>query len=37
MAAIARKSGVSLSALQAANPGVTPKKIHAGQVLNLPQ
>jgi tetratricopeptide (TPR) repeat protein len=37
MAAIARKAGCSLSALQAANPGVTPKKIHAGQVLNLPQ
>jgi LysM repeat protein len=36
MASIARKSGVSLSALQAANPGVTPKKIHSGQVLNLP-
>ncbi len=37
MAAIARKAGCSLSALQTANPGVTPKKIHAGQVLNLPQ
>lgn len=37
MAAIARKAGCSLSALQAANPGVTPKKIHSGQVLNLPQ
>ncbi len=36
MAAIARKAGCSLSALQGANPGVTPKKIHSGQVLNLP-
>ena len=37
LAAIARKSGVSLTALQAANPGITPKKLHVGQVLNLPQ
>ena len=37
MAAIARKTGVSLAALQAANPGVTPKKIQVGQMLNLPQ
>jgi len=36
MAAIARKTGVSLSALEAANPSVTPKKLHVGQVLNLP-
>jgi tetratricopeptide (TPR) repeat protein len=36
MASIARKHGVSLSALQAANPGVTPKKIRVGQTLNLP-
>jgi LysM repeat protein len=36
MAAIARKAGVSLSALLAANPGVTPKKLRVGQVLNLP-
>ena len=36
LAAIARKSGVSLATLQAANPGVTPKKLHVGQVLNLP-
>ena len=36
LAAIARKHGVSLPALQAANPGVTPKKLHVGQVLNLP-
>jgi LysM repeat protein len=36
MAAIARKSGVSLAALQAANPGVSPKKLRVGQTLNLP-
>lgn len=36
LASIARKYGVSLTALQAANPGVTPKKLKAGQTLNLP-
>jgi tetratricopeptide (TPR) repeat protein len=36
-AAIARKFGVKLSALQAANPGVNPSKLHVGQILNLPQ
>jgi LysM repeat protein len=36
MAAIARKQGVSLTALQAANPSVNPKKLRAGQTLNLP-
>jgi LysM repeat protein len=36
MASIARKCGVSLTALQAANPGVTPKKMRVGQTLNLP-
>jgi LysM repeat protein len=36
LAAIARKAGVSLAALQAANPGVTPKKLRVGQTLNLP-
>jgi LysM repeat protein len=36
LASIARKSGVSLTALQAANPGVTPKKLKVGQVLNVP-
>ena len=36
MASIARKCGVSLSALEAANPGVSPKKIRVGQSLNLP-
>ncbi len=36
MAAIARNAGVSLTALQAANPGVSPKKLRVGQTLNLP-
>jgi len=36
LASIARKSGVSLTALEAANPGVNPKKMRAGQTLNLP-
>ena len=36
MASIARKHGASLTALQAANPGVTPKKLRVGQTLNLP-
>jgi len=36
MASIARKCGVSLASLQAANPGVSPKKLRAGQTLNLP-
>jgi len=35
-AAIARKSGIKLSALGAANPGVNLARIRAGQVLNLP-
>src|ERR1035437_157535 len=34
--AIARKSGISLAALRAANPGVSPTKMKVGQVLNLP-
>jgi LysM repeat protein len=34
--AIARKFGVSVSALQAANPGVNPNMIYPGQVLNIP-
>ena len=34
---IARSSGVSLAALQAANPRVTPTKLSVGQVLNLPR
>jgi len=36
LASIARSGGVSLTALEAANPGVNPKKLKAGQVLNLP-
>jgi tetratricopeptide (TPR) repeat protein len=35
-AAIARKFGVKLSVLQAANPGVNPNRLHVGQILNLP-
>ena len=35
-AAIARKSGIKLSALGAVNPGVNLARIRAGQVLNLP-
>jgi LysM repeat protein len=37
LAAIARKAGVSLNSLLAANPGVEPKKLHVGQTVNLPQ
>jgi LysM repeat protein len=33
---IARKFGVKLSALEAANPSMNPARIRAGQVLNLP-
>jgi LysM repeat protein len=36
LAGIARKQGVSLAALEAANPGVNPKKLKAGQIINLP-
>jgi tetratricopeptide (TPR) repeat protein len=35
-AAIARKFGVKLSALQAANSGVNPTKLRFGQILNIP-
>ena len=35
-AAIARKAGVKLSALQAANPGVNLSRINVNQILNLP-
>lgn len=35
-AGIARKRGVSLPALQSANPGVNPKKLRTGQTINLP-
>jgi LysM repeat protein len=37
LAAIARKSGVSLNSLLAANPGLNPKKLRVGQPVNLPQ
>jgi len=36
LAAIARKHNLNLAAVQAANPGVSPKKMRVGQVLNLP-
>ena len=35
-AAIARRFGVKLGALQAANPGVNPNRLRVGQILNLP-
>ncbi len=37
LAAIARKTGVSLAALEAANPGITPKKLRVGQSVRLPE
>jgi LysM repeat protein len=37
LASIARKSGVSLNSLLAANPDVNPKKLRVGQPVNLPQ
>jgi len=37
MAGIARRQGISLTTLETANPGVNPKKLKAGQVLNLPE
>ena len=36
LAGIARKQGISLRSLQAANSGLNPKKIHKGQTINLP-
>ncbi len=36
LAAVARKSGVSLNSLLAANPGLNPKKLRVGQSVNLP-
>jgi len=36
LAAIARNAKISLSALQAANPGVNPKHLRTGQTVNLP-
>ena len=35
-AAIARRTGVRLNSLLAANPGLDPKKLHVGQPVNLP-
>jgi LysM repeat protein len=35
-AAIARKFGIKLSALQAANPGINPEKLRVGQILKIP-
>ncbi len=36
LAAIARKHGLSITALEVANPGVNPKKLRVGQLLVLP-
>ena len=36
LASIARKQGISLASLESANPAVNPRKLKAGQVLNLP-
>jgi LysM repeat protein len=36
LAVIAKKNGVSLSALQAANPGVVPTKLKIGQKITIP-
>jgi|SRR5579862_4831552 len=33
---IARRYGISLGALLAANPGLEPRRMHVGQVLNIP-
>jgi LysM repeat protein len=35
-ASIARKYGVSLEALLAANPGLNPRRMQIGQTLNVP-
>ena len=35
-AAIARMNNVNLNALMAANPGLNPKKLRVGQIVNLP-
>jgi LysM repeat protein len=35
-AAIARKLGVNLNALLSANPGLDPKRLRVGQIINLP-
>jgi tetratricopeptide (TPR) repeat protein len=36
LAAIARKAGVSLAALEAVNPNLNPRRLHSGQTINLP-
>jgi len=36
LASIARRHGVALSALTATNPGLDPRKLKVGQMLNLP-
>jgi LysM repeat protein len=36
LAAIARKHGLSLTALEEVNPGINPKKLHVGQSVVLP-
>jgi LysM repeat protein len=36
LASVARKYSVSLTGLQAANPGISPTKLRVGQVINLP-
>jgi LysM repeat protein len=36
MVSIARKNGVSLHALEKANPGIEPRRLKAGQVLKVP-
>lgn len=36
LASIARKSGVNLNTLLAANPGLSPKHMRVGQVVNIP-
>ena len=36
LASIARKAGVSLAAIQAANPGINPKKMAVGATVKLP-
>jgi LysM repeat protein len=36
MAQVARRFGVSIAKLQAANPGVEPKRLRGGQALNIP-
>ncbi len=36
LAVIAHKNGVSLKALEEANPGVNPKKLHVGQKVQVP-